>query len=56
MNELEGLLNNVNKRIEKLEPFPEMPVEKEIILREDDNEELDYSMTGSFDIALEPPV
>ncbi len=32
-----------------------MPVEKEILMRDDDNEELDYSMTASFDPAILPP-
>ncbi len=53
LNELEGLLNNVNKNIEKLEPEP--PLQGPIILRDDDNEELDYSITASFDTPLPSP-
>ena len=47
----------MNKNVESIEnkdkksPLPEMEeVEEKIVLREDDNEELDYSMTGSFNI------
>ena len=36
--------------MEKPEPFPEIPVvQEEIVVREDDAEEFDYSITGSFD-------
>jgi hypothetical protein len=48
--ELEGLLGDVQKRIEKLEPFADLPEDEEIIFRDDDHEELQYSITGSFEL------
>jgi hypothetical protein len=50
-------LENVHKNIEKINPLPELPVvEEKIVLREDDNEELDYSITASFDNVLSPKI
>ena len=41
--------------MEKIDPLPEMPVvEEKIILREDDNETFEYSMTGSFENIVQP--
>ena len=55
LNELEDLLGNVNKNIEKMEVMPEIQqVEEQIVVRED-CQEFDYSITASFDgVKLKP--
>lgn len=62
LNELQNIIGNVNKNIqnmennkEKFQPLPEIEtVEEEIVVREDDAEELDYSITASFDNVKSP--